>query len=984
MGDVQRTNTARASFENKYRTALKRAERVWRLSAFLLAVIPVTLEAGQFGDFTYTTSYFSCTITGYSGAGGDVEIPDYVVEGTTSYGVVGIGDRAFEACENLTGIRIPSGVSSIGSGAFYGCFRLARVIIPARVSSVRSDTFKACSNLTSVTVSALKVASIESGAFSDCTRLSAVYFLGDKPYSADPSIFGDSASATIFYQPQKHGWESTFAGQPTVELPYKYVVTVDGQASFCGFGSLVDGDVSVPAETGGYPVTGIGGQAFVGCSGITHVTIPTHITSIGVGAFSGCVGLTQVAIPDSVTNIDNYAFADCECLRSVTIGESAVNIGAGAFSGCRALTGVSIAASVDCIGDQAFESCSGLRTIPELGGVTRIGSGAFSDCSGLSGVLVPGGVTNVGWWAFSDCLGLTSVAIPGSVAFIGDYAFSGCDALNAINVSGDNANYSSLDGILFNSDQTVLIKCPSGKTGDYAMPLSVNVVKNEAFLGCSSLSSVTIPASVSNIGGYTFEGCAGLTAINVNASNAHYCSLDGVLFDNLVSTLIQYPIGKPQTSYAIPSNVNRIADCAFEGCAGLTDVAIPPSVTSIGDCAFKGCAGLTEITIPANVNNIGYQAFLDCVALAAINVDSANVVYSSVDGVLLDNDNWWRTLIQCPAGKTGTFAIPDGVRTIGEGAFFNCAGLTGVTVPSTVYDIRDYAFFNCTGLTSIAIPDSCVYIGNLAFLNCLALTAIDVDANNARFCSVAGVLFNKSQTTLIQCPAGKAGSYCVPSSVTRLEDYAFFNCFLLTDVALPASVETVGECAFSNCRSLMGITADEGNPNYSSQNGVLFSKDMSCLIQYPAGKTESSYTVSNSVTCIADGAFSGAESLRGVYFKGDVPCSIGLDVFAGTDHVTVYYLRGAVGWGQPVDGHTAVLWDPYVQAGSGFGRNEAGQFGFTVLGTNDMSVVVEACTNLVSAVWTPISTVTLSHGVGDFNDAASTNHPARYYRFRMP
>lgn len=1255
MDNVQRTSTDQASFQNGCWAVLKRLGRAWGLSILFFVIFPATLKAGQFGDFTYVYAYPECTITGYTGAGGDVEIPFSVIDGTTCVTVTGIDAGTFKACTNLTAITIPSGVASIGCEAFYGCFRLTKVIIPARVTDICSDTFKACSNLTSVTISAPQIVSIESGAFSDCVSLSSVFFLGDQPSSVDSNAFSGVTNATFFYQPQKHGWDSTFAGQPTVQLPFKYVVTVDGRASFCGFGSIAVGAVTIPTEAGGYPVTDIGGKAFADCVGLTGVTIPTTITSIGIGAFFGCAGLTQVTIPDSVTNIANYAFADCIGLRSVTMSHSVINIGAGTFSGCLRLTGVTIPAGVASIGDQAFESCSGLKAVTALDGVASVGFEAFSGCSGLSSMMIPSSVTNVGWWAFSDCTRLTEVTIPDSVTSIGDYAFSGCAAITNISVAEANANYSSLDGVLFNSDQTMLIRCPSGKTGNYVIPSGVTAIKTEALSGCASLSSVAIPAGVSSIGGYAFEGCTNLAAINVDVSNASYCSLEGVLFDNSVSTLIQYPIGKADNRYTIPSDVSSVNDGAFEGCAGLTEVSISSNVTSIGNCAFKDCTGLTGIMIPAGVTLIGDQAFLNCTALTAIHVDSANANYSSMDGVLFGYIDWQKkqqTLIQYPAGRSGSYTIPDDIQFIGDYAFFNCTGLTGVTISSSVCEIGDYAFCNCTGLTSITIPDNCdcignaaffncahlnnvaipssiSSIGNAAFLNCSELTEIDVNTNNACFCSANGVLFDKSQTTLIQCPAGKIGSYCVPGSVTRLDDHAFFNCIgltaidvdasnevyssdngvlfdksqttliqcpggkaggcpvlpsvigiksvaffncsLLTGIALPVGLTTVGEYAFSKCNSLLAITVDADNPYYSSLNGVLFNKDMSCLIQYPAGRTESSYTVSNTVTCIEGGAFSGVESLLGVYFKGDKPDRVGLGVFSGADNVIVYYMPGTAGWGepffagcpavflpylyaetedgillsayvgtnavevipssiegkpvtdiesyaffnctnltsvtipacvvsigdsafencvsltsvtvsagvidigdaafyncislsgmslpdsvtsignwafascdalreisvpasvidignyafaycanldgiyfkgdapdfgwtavagskgvtlyyassaagwnQPVAGQNPVLWDPHVQAGSEFGPNAAGQFRFTVLGTNNMTVVVEACTNLVNAVWLPVSTVTLADGMAAFTDVASTNHLARYYRFRMP
>lgn len=1207
MGNARSKKTGFDAFKSGcLALSKKRIKRRWCLFAFYLLAVSMRLKAEQSGDFTYNVvSSSECTITGYSGAGGNLDIPPSFTDGSRTFIVYGIADRAFKACTNLTGVTIPGSVTAIGYEAFRGCSRLTSVIIPARVTEISGYTFTACSNLTSVTISAQRPQSIESGAFSDCASLSAVYFLGHRPSSVYGAIFTGSTNAIVYYQPQKIGWTSTFASRPTALLPFKYGVTVDGKASFCGFGSSAAGDVTVPAEAGGYPVTDIGGQAFYGCVGMTRVTIPTNITSIGSGAFFGCKGLTTVTIPDSVTNIERYAFSECSGLRRVTIGSSVTSIATRAFSGCHALTGVSIPPSVGSIGDQAFESCSGVNAITGLSGVTRIGSGAFSDCRGLSGMAIPDSVTNIGWWAFSDCAGLTEVSVPGSVTLIGDYAFSGCSDIKEITVAVDNANYSSFDGVLFNKAQTALIRCPGGMTGNYTVPSDVVVIENEAFSGCAGLNVVAIPSGVDSIGEYVFEDCTALTSIDVDPACAKYCSMDGVLFDGPMTTLIHYPASKAQNSYAVPSGV-----------------------TSIGPCAFKECAVLTEVELPASVTSIGDHAFFNCAALTSINVDPANANYSSVDGVLFGYGLWGQpALIQCPGGKIGDYAIPGSIQSIEDCAFYNCTGLTGVSIPSAVAEFGDYAFFNCTGLTNITISGSQISVGNFTFANCSSLDSIaisssycsigdsaflncsgatGIDVAGGSYLSLDGVLYDCNGTRLIQFPGGKTGPFTVPSSVTCIKDLAFFNCAGLTAIdvqpdnevyssnggvlfdkyqttliqcpggitgscCLPPSVTSVGECAFFNCATLQEISVDESNTNYKSLDGVLFNRDMDCLIQYPGGKTGSSYTVSDAVSCIGDGAFSGAAGLTGVYFKGDKPCSVGLGVFSGSDYLTVYYMPGTMGWGdplfagrpavllpylytatdagislsayvgtnaveiipsfiegkpvtdidsyaffnctgltsvtipagvtnignsafenctaltgiriplgvlhigdaaffncagltgvtlpgsitsigdwtfascnvltvlsipanvthignyafgycanlagvyfkgdapdfgwaafngsgdaviyylpgtagwdQPIAGHVPVLWNPRVQSGPGFGHNEGGLFGFTVLGTNDMAVAVEACTNLANAVWSPVSTLTLFNGEADFTDVAPTGHSARYYRFRMP
>ncbi len=181
------------------------------------------------------------------------------------------------------------------------------------------------------------------------------------------------------------------------------------------------------------------------------------------------------------------------------------------------------------------------------------------------------------------------------------------------------------------------------------------------------------------------------------------------------------------TNVTITNTVTYIGSGVFADCTNLTSITIPNSVTNIGAAAFANCIGLTNATLGTNVTHIDTVAFEGCVRLTNITVDAQNQAYSSIDGALFDKNQ--TTLVTCPGGKSGNYAIPGGVTSIGDHAFFYCTNLTGVTIPNSVTNIGDYAFDDCLGLTGIIIPNGVTNLGNYAFEVCLNLTNIFFQGN---------------------------------------------------------------------------------------------------------------------------------------------------------------------------------------------------------------------------------------------------------------
>ena len=484
------------------------------------------------------------------------------------------------------------------------------------------------------------------------------------------------------------------------------------------------GDVVIPSELDCYPVTGIADSTFSGCTKLTSVTIPDSVTWIGSYAFSQCSGLTELTIPGSVTVIGSYAFGGCNGLQTLCVPLS--------WSGTTKVSDAGVPATCSVLYGDAWERVDGdawsyvvsngqatvtagprkgVVSIPSvLGGcpVTAIGSNAFYNCVGLKSVTIPDSVTSIGDRAFYQCSGLTNVLIGNGVTSIGSSAFLYCTNLTAVHIS-DLAAWCGIDfGGRENSNPLY-----------YARHLYLN--------GEEVSGNLVIPNGVMSIGNGAFYQCSGLT---------------NVLIGNGVTSIGSY---------------------AFSYCTNLTAVTIPDSVTNIGSSAFSSCRGLTNVVMGNGVTSIGYAAFSTCTNLTAVHISDL-AAWCGIDFVDGENANplyYARHLYLNGEEVLGNLVIPNGVMSIGNGAFCSCTNLTAVTIPDSVTNIGSSAFSSCRGLTNVVMGNGVTSIGDRAFSSCRGLTNIDIG-----------------------------------NGVTIIGNAAFSSCTNLTEVMIPNSVTNIGTNSF--------------------------------------------------------------------------------------------------------------------------------------------------------------------------------------------
>jgi hypothetical protein len=400
------------------------------------------------------------------------------------------------------------------------------------------------------------------------------------------------------------------------------------------------------------------------------------------------------------------------------------------------------------IGAEAFFDCDSLIRVNLSESLHSVGDHAFCFCSNLTSITLPEGLQSIGYQAFCFCSNLTSIALPDSLNFMGDNPFAGTKA--KLSLSPAHPHFVLVDGMLIDKGKKRLVSHSYGGLAENCVVLEgLHSIGDFAFSYCDSLTSITLPEDLHSIGDFAFSYCDSLTSIT------------------------------------LPESLHSIGFEAFSSCDSLTSITLPEGLQSIGDWAFSRCESLTSVTLPDSLNFMGGNPFAGTKTKLSLSPDHLH--FALVDGMLIDKEE--KRLVSYPYDRLAeNCVVPEGLHSIGSGAFYDCDSLTSITLPEGLHSIGDSAFYYCDSLTSITLPEGLQSIGDYAFYSCDNLTSITL-----------------------------------PEGLQGIGYKAFFDCNNLTILNIPASVTTIESKAFHGCPVLtLTVVPDSPGAAYANENNIPF------------------------------------------------------------------------------------------------------------------------------------------------------------------
>lgn len=581
-------------------------------------------------------------------------------------------------------------------------------------------------------------------------------------------------------------------------------------------------------------------------STVKEVYLHANVRTIGAEAFAECDSLTKVVFvaserPAGTMVIGRRAFADCSKLAELVFEESGTMTRVTETTEQGEKVSFKFEYTKSCgvaqIGEEAFESCS-LQSLLLPSTLTAIGKNAFADNSKLNDIDLSHVRSDLqfGEYVFRNCRMLESVEIPDNVGYIPfNSVFYNCTKLKTFVVSPDNPNYyADEQGVLYNADVTEIAYYPEGLTGDYVIPNTIKSIGGGVFIGKTNIVKITIPASVVNIGNSAFENCANLAEVLFVEGGEELLTIGDKAFYRCTAL----------KSIKLPERTLSLGENCFDG-SGLSDIDFG-GVRTIAANAFGNTKSLSVLTIPASVTEIGKYAFRSS-AISEIKFAprATGKEETPFEPLKLGES----VFTYCASLKKATF--PDGLTSIPDSTFYNCAALTYVYVPKTVANGDDVV----AGVSGFARA-----IGPRAFYHCESLSEIEFGLGGTGDLSFA-------ERAFWGCTSLKTLN--LPNRLRGVQnDYDAFQFGLEISGGLSNgnAVMCFSEYDGRDCAAVESINVEEGGLYFSSYDGALYTAGRKMLVFCPQQKS-GTITIAKEAETFRVGCFWNCQILSAIEFE---------------------------------------------------------------------------------------------------------------------